>query len=112
MSLKSYLSKKNYFTIIISLLVACVISLFFVGYLLFNAIEIQEKKLFSILEDSDLRFLRETIGKAKYYIKDGCLYVGKICLGDGSKEKANQDLFKNYTKITGVNCFVYMRCSD
>lgn len=112
MSLKSYLSKKNYFTIIIFLLVACVISLFFVGYLLFNAIEIQEKKLFSILEDSDLRFLRETIGKAKYYIKDGCLYVGKICLGDGSKEKANQDLFKNYTAITGVNCFVYMRCSD
>ena len=112
MSLKSKLSKKNYFSIIIYLLVACVISLFFVGYLLFNAIGIQEKTLFSILEDSDLRYLREIIGKARYYIKDGCLYAGNICLGDGTKVKANQDLFKNYTAVTGANCFVYMRCSD
>ena len=110
MSLKAKFS--NYFTIIIYLLIACVISLFFVGYLLFESIGLQEKELFSILEDSDLRYLRETIGKARYYIKNNYLYAGDICLGDGTKEKANQDLFKNYTKITEANCFVYMRCSD
>ncbi len=112
MFLRIKLFKTNYFTIIIYLLVACIISLFFVGYLLFNAIGIQEKTLFSLLEDSDLRYLRETIGKARYYIKDGSLYAGDICLGDGTKEKANQDLFKNYTTVTGANCFVYMRCKD
>ena len=112
MSLINNLANKNYFSIIIYSLVACVISLFFVGYLLFNAIEIQEKEMFSILEDSDLRYLRETIGKTLYHIKDGALYAGDICLGDGTKEKANQDLFKNYTEVTGANCFVYMRCSD
>ncbi len=112
MSLRNNLANKNYFTIIIYLLVACVISLFFVGYLLFNAIEIQGKELFSILEDSDLRYLRETIGKARYHVRNGALYAGDICLGDGTKEKANQDLFKNYTAVTGANCFVYMRCSD
>ena len=112
MLLNTRIFKKNYFKIIIYLLVACIISLFFVGYLLFNAIGIQEKTLFSLLEDSDLRYLRETIGKARYYIKDGCLYAGDICLGDGTKEKANQDLFKNYTTVTGANCFIYMRCND
>lgn len=112
MSLRNKLANKNYFSIIIYSLAACVISLFFVGYLLFNAISIQEKELFSMLEDSDLRYLRETIGKAHYHIKNGALYAGDICLGDGTKEKANQDLFKNYTSITGANCFVYMRCSD
>ena len=112
MSIKSYLSNKSYFTIIIYLFALCTISLFFVGHLLFNAIEVQEKELFSILEDSDLRYLRETIGKARYHIRDGALYAGEICLGDGTKEKANQDLFKNYSTVTGANCFVYMRCSD
>ncbi len=112
MPYKSIKSKKNYFSIIIYLLLACIISLFIVGYLLFNAINMQEKEVFSILEDSDLRYLRETIGKTRYYIKDGCLYAGDICLGDGTKEKANQDLFKNYPEVTGANCFVYMRCSD
>ena len=112
MPLNQKISKKNYFNIIIYLLVACVISLFFLGYLLFNAIDMQEKEVFSILEDSDLRYLRETIGKTRYYIKDGCLYAGDICLGDGTKEKANQDLLKNYSVVTGANCFIYMRCSD
>ena len=112
MPLNPKISKKNYFNIIIYLLVACVISLFFLGYLLFNAINMQEQEVFSILEDSDLRYLRETIGKTRYYIKDGCLYAGDICLGDGTKEKANQDLLKNYSVVTGANCFIYMRCSD
>jgi hypothetical protein len=65
MPLNPKISKKNYFNIIIYLLVACVISLFFLGYLLFKAINMQEKEVFSILEDSDLRYLRETIGKTR-----------------------------------------------
>ena len=102
----------GYFSIVIYVLFSCIILLFSVGYMLFLAIDKQEKSFFSILEDSDLRYLRETIGKGRYYIKDGCLFVGNTCLGDGTLEKANQDIFKNYTRLTGAHCFVYMRCSD
>ena len=109
---KKSFTKTRYFNIVIYLLFSCVLLLFTVGYMIFNTINIQERELFSILEDSDLRYLRETIGKGRYQIKDGCLFVGDICLGDGTKEKANQDLFKNYTKLTGAHCYVYMRCSD
>ena len=105
-------SKTNYMNVIIYLLFSCVLLLFTVGYQIYKTINIQEKELFSILEDSDLRYLREIIGKGQYHIQGGCLFIGDTCLGDGTKAKANQDLFKNYTKLTGAHCYVYMRCSD
>ena len=102
----------KFMNVIIYLLFSCVLLLFTVGYMIFNTINEQEKELFTILEDSDLRYLREVIGRGHYHIKGGCLFVGDTCLGDGTKEKANQNLFKNYTKRTGAHCYVYMRCPD
>ncbi len=110
-------NKKNkletkFINVIVYLLVSCVLLLFIVGYQIFKTIYVQERELFSILEDSDLRYLREIIGKGQYYIKGGCLFIGDTCLGDGTVEKANQNLFKNYTKLTGAHCFIFKRCSD
>lgn len=105
-------SKQKTISIIVYLLLSSLIVVFSIGYMAFSAFERQEEEWLNLIEDSDLRYIREVIGKGRWHIKDGFLYVNDTCLGNGTKEKSNVGIFSDYAEKTGAHCYIYKRCSD
>ncbi len=106
------LTKRKTISVIVYLLLSALTVVLTIGYMAFSAFERQEAEWLDLVEEADLRYIREVVGKGQWHIKDGFLYVNETCLGDGTKEKSNLDIFSDYAEKTGANCFIYKRCSD
>ncbi len=106
------LTKRKTISIIVYLLLSGLTVVLTIGYIAFSAFERQEAEWLDLVEDADLRYIREVVGKGQWHIKNGFLYVDDTCLGDGTKEKSNVSILRDYADKTGAQCFIYKRCSD
>ena len=106
------LSKHKTISIIVYLLLSGLIVIVTIGHMAFSAFGRQEAEWLKLVEDADLRYIRELVGQGQWHIKNGFLYVDDTCLGDGTKEKSNVSILREYAEKTGAHCFIYKRCSN
>ena len=106
------LTKRKTISVIVYLLLSGLTVVLTIGYMAFSAFERQEAEWLDLVEEADLRYIREVVGKGQWHIKNDFLFVNDTCLGDGTKEKSNLDIFSDYAEKTGAHCFIYKRCSD
>lgn len=64
---------------------------------------------------TDINYLEDIISgmeDSEWYIKDGVLYKGDVCIGDGTEENANIAPFYKAEERTGTFVYTFMKCGD
>ncbi|MCR5272509.1 MAG: diguanylate cyclase [Lachnospiraceae bacterium] len=73
-----------------------------------DSMAMMQNQIYTEQLTKDLMFLEEGIDRGAWSLSDdGFLYKGNTCLGDGTKETANIDLFTTFEDKTGTFCYVF-----
>ena len=79
-------------------------------------IDISRSMETNVLEklSTDIQYMQDIINPdgGSWSEKDGYLYYGDVCLGNGTQETAYIEPFTECESKTGTFCYVFIKCSD
>ena len=110
--------KTTIFKIIIGTIVFSVFIFVLLELIMLRMTTEMEETLIADRLEADINYIEDIINdgqgdSAAWHIgKDGCLYYGVVCLGDGTDETANIEPFLEHTRKTDTFSYVFIKCSD
>lgn len=96
----------------IGIILISTIVLFFTQFTAGVALNVLSNKMQDSRFESDIAYLKDTIGEGDWSIYEGGLYLGSTFIGDGTVANANTVPFSYCHRITGTDFYSFMKTSD